>query len=267
MKEKLGFAVFKLEHITHEYSQYVTEASSEAFDNFFDNSSYYSKESKPIAWLPSQNSINTHRSINLKPLKSRNINTKFDVEVSVLPGTAACAKIEAEKMQAKSQSRLQILKKEIELEEAQAFDIVSEAKEKVRIAEILKNLRDTPSINTKIKKPSNILPPSEKRLKEVTQPSSSHPNSVHSTKKFTERDIIIRRQLTPYKAKKAKSTSENESPERSSVIQKTQISNPNHDIPQSMDHFIDLLVERQEIKLDIQRKETTATSLLQIKLE
>ena len=170
-------------------------------------------------------------------------------------------------MQAKSQSRLQILKKEIELEEAQAFDIVSEAKEKVRIAEILKNLRDTPSINTKIKKPSNILPPSEKRLKEVTQPSSSHPNSVHSTKKFTERDIIIRRQVTPYKAKKAKSTSENESPERSSVIQKTQISNPNHDIPQSMDHFIDLLVERQEIKLDIQRKETTATSLLQIKLE
>ena len=49
MKEKLGFAVFKLEHITHEYSQYVTEASSEAFDNFFDNSSYCSKESKPIA--------------------------------------------------------------------------------------------------------------------------------------------------------------------------------------------------------------------------
>ena len=195
MKEKLGFAVFKLEHITHEYSQYVTEASSEAFDDFFDNSSYYSKESKPIAWLPSQNSINTHRSINVKPLKSKS------------------------------------------------------------------------SINTKIKKPSNILPPSEKRLKEVTQPSSSHPNSVHSTKNFTERDIIIRRQLTPYKAKKAKSTSENESPERSSVSQKTQISNPNHDIPQSMDHFIDLLVERQETKLDIQRKEATATSLLQMELE
>ena len=70
-----------------------------------------------------------------------NINTKFDVEVPVLPETAARAKIEAEQIEAKSQRRLQILKKQIELEETQAFDIVSEAKEKVRIAEMLENLR------------------------------------------------------------------------------------------------------------------------------
>ena len=90
------------------------------------------------------------------------------------------------------------------------------------------NLRDIPLINTKIKKPSNILPPPEKRLKQAIQPSSSHPNSVHATKKFTERNKVITRQLTPtpYKAKKTKSTSANESPERSSVSQKTQISNP-----------------------------------------
>ena len=109
MKEKLEFAVFKLERITDEYSQYVTleeqaaahhlyiehktradivitkcleyveqnetltEASSEPLDDFFDNSSYYSKESKPITRLPSQNARNTHKSINGKPLKSRNI--------------------------------------------------------------------------------------------------------------------------------------------------------------------------------------------------
>ena len=70
-----------------------------------------------------------------------NINTKFDVEVPVLPETAARAKIEAEQIEAKSQRRLQILKKQIELEETQTFDIVSEAKEKVRIAEMLENLR------------------------------------------------------------------------------------------------------------------------------
>ena len=141
------------------------------------------------------------------------------------------------------------MKKQIELEEVQAFDIVSEAKKKVRIAEMLENLRDTPPINTKIKKPSNILPPSERRLKQAIQPSSFHPSSVHPTKNFTERDTAIRRQLTPCKAKKAKSTSANESPETSSISQKTQISNPNHDIPQSIDHFIDLLVEGQETKL------------------
>ena len=293
MKEKLEFAVFNLERITDEYSQYVTlqdqaaahhlyiehktradivitkcleyveqdetstEASSEALDGFFDNSSYYSKESKPITRLPSQNSRNTHKSINVKPLKSRNINTKFDVEVPVLPETAAL----------KSQRRLQILKKQIELEEAQAFDTVSEAKKKVIIAELLENLRDTPPINTRIKKPSNILPPSERRLKKAIQPSSSHPSSIHPTKIFTERDTVIRRKLIPYKAKKAKSTSANESPERSSVSQKTQISNPNHDIPQSIEHFIDLLVEGQETKLDIRRKEATGTSLLQMELE
>ena len=108
MKEKLEFAVLKLERITEEYSQYVTleeqatayhlyiehktraeivitkfleyveqnetltEASSEALDDFFDNSSYFFKESKPITQLPSQN-VRT-RSINVKPLKSRNIN-------------------------------------------------------------------------------------------------------------------------------------------------------------------------------------------------
>ena len=70
-----------------------------------------------------------------------NINSKFDVEVPVLPETAARAKIEAEQIEAKSQRRLQILKKQIELEETQTFDIVSEAKEKVRIAEMLENLR------------------------------------------------------------------------------------------------------------------------------
>ena len=64
-------------------------------------------------------------------------NTKFDVEVPVLPETTTRAKIEAEQIEAKSQRRLQIFKKQIELEEAQAFDIVSEAKEKVRIAEML----------------------------------------------------------------------------------------------------------------------------------
>ena len=89
IKEKLEFAKFKLESITDEYSQYVTleeqaaadhlyiehktradivitkcleyveqnetstKASSEAPDNFFDNSSYY-KESKPTTRLPSQ---------------------------------------------------------------------------------------------------------------------------------------------------------------------------------------------------------------------
>ena len=88
---------------------------------------------------------------------------------------------------------------------------------------MLENLRDTPPINARIKKPSNILPPSERRLKQPIQPSSSHPNSIHLTKNFTERDIVIRRQLTPYKATKAKSTSGNESPERSTVIQKIQI--------------------------------------------
>ena len=132
---------------------------------------------------------------------------------------------------------------------------------------MLENLRDTPPINTRIKKPSNILPPPERRLKQAIKPSSSHPSSVHPTKHFTERDTVIRRQLTPYKAKKAKSTSANESPERSSVSQKTQISNPNHDIPQSIAPIIDLLVEEQETKLDIQRKEATATSLLQMQLE
>ena len=195
MKEKLQFAVFKLEHITDEYSQYVTleeqaaahhlyiehktradittcleyveqnetstEACSEALDDFFDNSSYYSKESKPITRLPSQNFHNTHKSINVKPLKSRNINTKFDVKVPVILETASRAKMEAGQIEAKSQRRLQILKKQIELEEAQAFDTAIEAKEKVRIAEMLENLRDTPPINTRIKKPSNILPPSE----------------------------------------------------------------------------------------------------------
>ena len=105
---------------------------------------------------------------------NRNINTKFDVEVPVLPETVARAKIEAEQIEAKSQRRLQIVKMQIELEEAQAFEIVSEAKEKARIAEMLtsvmlpsENFRDTPPINTTIKKPSNILPPSERRLKQA----------------------------------------------------------------------------------------------------
>ena len=57
---------------------------------------------------------------------------------------------------------------------------------------MLENLRDTPPINTKIKKPSDILPPSERRLKQAIQPSSSHPNSVHLTKNFTKRDTVIR---------------------------------------------------------------------------
>ena len=150
-----------------EQDETSTETSSEALDGFFDNSSYYSKESKPITRLPSQNSRNTHKSINVKPLKSRNINTKFDVEVPVLPETASRAKIEAAQIEVKSERRLQILKKQIELEEAQAFDTVSEAKKKVIIAELLENLRDTPPINTRIKKPSNILPPSERRLKKA----------------------------------------------------------------------------------------------------
>ena len=83
MKEKLEFAVFKLERITdgyyvkfeeqtaahHLYAEHktradivitkclefveqnetATEASSKALDDFFDNSSYYFKESKPTA--------------------------------------------------------------------------------------------------------------------------------------------------------------------------------------------------------------------------
>ena len=163
MKEKLEFAVFKLERITDEYSQYVTlieqaaahhlyiehktrayivinkcleyvepnetstEASSEVLDNFFDNSSYCSEESKPITRLSSQNPLNTHKFINVKPLKSREINTEFDVEVPALPETATRTKIEAEQIEAKSQRRLQTLKKQIILEEARAFDIVNEA--------------------------------------------------------------------------------------------------------------------------------------------
>ena len=163
MKEKLKFAVFKLEHITDEYSQYVTlieqaaahhlyiehktsayivitkcleyvepnetstEASSEALDNFFDNCSYCSEESKPITRLSSQNPLDTRKSINVKPLKSREINTEFDVEVPALPETATRAKIEAKQIEAKSQRRLQTLKKQIILEEARAFDIVNEA--------------------------------------------------------------------------------------------------------------------------------------------
>ena len=123
----------------------------------------------------------------------RKKNTKFDVEVPVLPETTTRAKIEAEQIEAKSQRRLQIFKKQIELEEAQAFDIVSEAKEKARIAEMLENIRHTPPINTKIRKPSNILPPFERRLKQAIQPSSSHPNSIHPTKKITERNTVIRR--------------------------------------------------------------------------
>ena len=78
--------------------------------------------------------------------------------------------------------------KRIQLEEAQAFDTVSQAKETVRIVEMLENVRDTPPIHTWIKKPSHILPTYERRLKQATQPSSSHPNSVHLTKNFTERD-------------------------------------------------------------------------------
>ena len=116
---------------------------------------------------------------------------------------------------------------------------------------MLENLRNTPPINTKIKKPLNILPLSERKIKQAVQPRCSHQNSVHPTKSFTERDTVIRRQLTPYKAQKAKSTSENKSPESSSVSQKTQISNSNHDIPQSIDPFIDL----------------PASSLLQMELE
>ena len=279
MKEKLEFAVFELERIIDKYNQYVTlekhtaahhlyiehenhadivitkcleyveqnetstEASSEAFEDFFDNISYWSKESKPITWLPSKNFRNTHKSVKVKPLKSRNINAKFDAEVPVLPETAGRAKIGAEQIETKSQRRLQILKRQIKLEEAQGFDIVSEAKKKVRITERLENLCDTQSIITKIKKPSNILPPTERRPKQAIQPSTSHPNSVHPIKHFTERDTVIRRQLTQYKAKKAKSTSVNESPEGSSVCQKTQISDPNHDFSQSIDQFIDLLVE------------------------
>ena len=109
---------------------------------------------------------------------------------------------------------------------------------------MLENLRDTPPINTKIKKTSNISSQSERRLKQAIQPSSSHPNSIHLTKNFTERDTVIQQQLTPYKPKKAKSTSANESPERASVSQKKQISNPIHDIPQSINHFIDLKVKK-----------------------
>ena len=42
--------------------------------------------------------IHTHKFINVKPLKSRNTNTKFDVEVPVLPETAAHIKTEAEQI-------------------------------------------------------------------------------------------------------------------------------------------------------------------------
>ena len=84
---------------------------SEAPDDFFDNSSHYSEESKPITQLPSKNSRNTHKSINVKPFKSRNMNTKFDVKVPVLPETAARAKIEVEQIEAKSVRGLQIFKK------------------------------------------------------------------------------------------------------------------------------------------------------------
>ena len=84
---------------------------SEAPDDFFDNSSHYSEESKPITQLPSKNSRNTHKSINVKPFKSRNMNTKFDVKVPVLLETAARAKIEVEQIEAKSVRGLQIFKK------------------------------------------------------------------------------------------------------------------------------------------------------------
>ena len=84
-----------------EQNETSAEASSEVLDDFFDNSSYCSKESKPITPLPSQNSHNTHKSMNMKPLKSRNINTKFDVEVPVVPETSALTKIEAEQIEAK----------------------------------------------------------------------------------------------------------------------------------------------------------------------
>ena len=40
-----------------------------------------------------------------------------------------------------------------------------------------------------------------------------------------------------------------------------------YQISQSIDHFLDLLVERQKTKLNIQRKKATATSLLQMELE
>ena len=53
----------------------------------------------------------------------------------------------------------------------------------------------------------------------------------------------------------------------SSFSQKTQLSNPNYNIPKSVNHFIDLLVEVQETKLGIQRKEATTTSLLQMELD
>ena len=74
MKEKLEFAVFKLERITDKYSQYVTLEEQVAahhlytehkfradivLDDFVNNSSYYSKESKPIIRLSSRNSRNT----------------------------------------------------------------------------------------------------------------------------------------------------------------------------------------------------------------
>ena len=48
---------------------------------------------------------------------SKNINIKFDAEVPVLTETASCTKIKAELIEAKSDRRLQILKKQIELEE------------------------------------------------------------------------------------------------------------------------------------------------------
>ena len=47
---------------------------------------------------------------------------------------------------------------------------------------MLENFCDAPSINSRIKKPSNILTPSERRLKQAIQPGSSHINSVYPTK-------------------------------------------------------------------------------------
>ena len=69
----------------------------------------------------------------------------------------------------------------------------SETNEYKTIAEILENIRDTSPVNNKIKKPSNILPPSERKFKQAIQSSSSHPHSVNPTKYFTERDTVIRR--------------------------------------------------------------------------
>ena len=91
----------------------LSEKSSEALDNFFDNYSNCFGEVKPFPRALSQVSCNSHRPINLRPFKPSSAVAKLNTVVSVFPQDAASPKIEAEQIEAKTRRRLQ---KQIELE-------------------------------------------------------------------------------------------------------------------------------------------------------